>query len=115
MNHSSICFAKTMGVSSVLAILLSVGNTSQAGTELKSDAPDPATQNNRSLDTLSPAAQSNLRCWQDGTLLFEEINVNERSLSTARQVLVFERAASEKSGELFLIETGSATCLYKKA
>lgn len=115
MKHEYSAMQKTLGLSSLLAILLSLGTASQAGTDLKTEHSAAAASKNIGVDASTAVPASNLRCWQDGTLLFEETNVSERSLKAAPQVLVFERAQQDKNGELFLIETGSATCLYKKA
>lgn len=115
MKHELTAMQKTLGLSSLLALLLTLGTASQAGTDLKAAHKAAAINTQTGVDASTVAPASNLRCWQDGTLLFEETNVSERSLNTAQQVLVFERAQKDKNGELFLIETGSATCLYKKA
>lgn len=60
------------------------------------------------------APKSNLRCWQEGVLLFEETGLREQVSRQADEVLVFEREAQNKGAEILLIQSGSATCLYKK-
>ena len=62
---------------------------------------------------------SNLRCWQYGELLFEETHLSEKKLSSAENMLVFEsdtRPGYQNGNDrkLFLINAGSATCLYEK-
>ena len=99
-------------------IVLTIGVASQVGAEVKTK--NVALNVAGALATELPAKKtevrevSNLRCWQDGKLLFEETNLNERALASSKQVMVFDTASSGDQGEVFLIETGSATCLYKK-
>ena len=99
-------------------IVLTIGVASQVGAEVKTK--NVALNVAGALETELPAKKtevrevSNLRCWQDGKLLFEETNLNERALASSKQVMVFDTASSGDQGEVFLIETGSATCLYKK-
>ncbi|GAA3965546.1 hypothetical protein [Allohahella marinimesophila] len=58
--------------------------------------------------------RSNLRCWQDGILLFEETNLYEAGLSKSEQSIVFERMDGMKQGDVVLIESGTALCLFKQ-
>ena len=59
---------------------------------------------------------SNLRCWQYGELLFEETHLSEKKLSSTDNMLVFGSGAgrADDDREIYLINAGSATCLYEK-
>ena len=102
----------------VTGIILTTGVASQVGAQVKTK--NTAATQVGALETELAAKSadvrelSNLRCWQDGKLLFEETNLNERALASSKQVMVFDTTESGEQGEVFLIETGSATCLYKK-
>lgn len=58
---------------------------------------------------------SNLRCWQYGELLFEETHLSEEKLGSTDNMLVFQGGSDDdKKRQIYLINAGSATCLYKK-
>lgn len=108
----------------IIGILLTLASASQVGAEVKArqDSSDTAALTQANPETAAAKSTSskvqsfsNLRCWQDGTLLFEETNLNDQALAKAKQVLVFDQKDVQGEGEVFLIETGSTTCLYKKA
>lgn len=101
----------------IVGILLTLASASQVGAEVKARQAESegATQSAPQIESDSAQKLSNLRCWQDGTLLFEETNLNGQGLAKAPKVLIFDREGKSGEGEVFLIETGSSTCLYKKA
>ncbi len=57
-------------------------------------------------------ANTQLRCWQEGKLLFEEINFEKASLKGAANLMKFEQK-SKKQG-LYLMQLGNAMCMYKE-
>ncbi len=118
MKHLNLILERSLLATTVLGLTLMLASASQAGAEVKAKQTPVSKLIGATAEETLPSAGdqksvSNLRCWQDGTLLFEETNITGRALESARQVLVFDQQS--KTGELFLIETGSATCLFKKA
>jgi hypothetical protein len=68
------------------------------------------------LKTAKTASLDNsyhLRCWQDGELLFEETDLNPKASKLNLSVASFVKEG-EKKPNIYLMETGSSTCLYKK-
>jgi hypothetical protein len=61
----------------------------------------------------SEAKGYHLRCWQDGELLFEETHLNPKASKIDLRVASFIKLG-EKKPNIYLMETGSSTCLYKK-
>ena len=59
-------------------------------------------------------SHSNLRCWQYGKLLFEENQLKAKKLSDKQNMLVFENESGSQARELYVIDTGSATCVYEQ-
>ncbi len=115
MQAQQIVSSKTLGTLAGIALLLVMGGASQAGTEVQAGYEHGKAAQQEEKRGQINLPRSNLRCWQEGKLLFEETEVNERSLKQARQVLVFDQERKDAAGEIYLIESGSATCLYKKA
>jgi len=55
-----------------------------------------------------------LRCWQDGVLLFEETNLKDQSLAAQANTLYFQKQdQSERNEKVYLMQLGQSTCLYK--
>lgn len=95
----------------VCATALSTG-TGLAAAEIKA-------QPHSTVPTLRQGTQtardtSTLRCWQYGELLFEQAHLQAKTLSEKNRMLVFESDGGKKDRELYLIDIGSATCLYEK-
>ena len=57
-------------------------------------------------------ASTQLRCWQYGRLLFEEVDFEKEMLKGADKMLTFKQKA--KNQNLYLLELGSTTCMYKE-
>ncbi|MDX1452592.1 MAG: hypothetical protein R3183_08530 [Oleiphilaceae bacterium] len=114
MKLSTYKMIKTSSVAAIMIGLLGIGAASQAGTELQKNSEASQQMSHEEPRNSMPLSRSNLRCWQEGKLLFEETQVNERSLERARQVLIFDQERAYEPSQLYLIESGSATCLYKK-
>jgi len=117
MTHTHINKARILGITGMAGLVLTLAGASQVGAEVKAkQAIETVTvpvRESAPADN-TPRSTSNLRCWQDGRLLFEETDLNERALDKAGQIAVFDRNDDISQSRLFLIETGSATCLYKK-
>lgn len=63
--------------------------------------------NSKSLKT------SNLRCWQEGRLLFEKTHLSEQAMKSA-PMLQFNDDSRERPSQLYMFEMGTATCLFEK-
>jgi len=61
----------------------------------------------------STAEQSSLRCWQQGKLLFTELDWHSFTVTNKDNVLNFTQS-DESNNTLSLINMGEAICIYKK-
>lgn len=104
-------------LSAVLVWPLATTGLSAAGTKVTAEAPVPVMDlplpPQESVESAQRRPVSNLRCWQEGQLLFEETRVQGESMSSSARAWVFSQKLPRHSGELVLIETGTATCLYR--
>lgn len=63
-------------------------------------------------EKMIPGAQ--LRCWQDGTLIFEENGLSDHADKPLKGHLRFTKEASDHAGKnVALIEVGSSLCMFK--
>lgn len=67
-------------------------------------------------DTKATARDTaNLRCWQEGKLLFEETHLNKEGTSAPKNAMIFSaELAADATQQIHVFEAGSATCMYKK-
>lgn len=113
---------KYSAIASTALLTVAIGTTIMAG-QVTADVKASPAANQKLLQSLQANATpesiqsardtSNLRCWQYGELLFEETHLNERTLN-AKGMMVFEDNGSGQDREIYLINAGSATCLYEK-
>ena len=57
--------------------------------------------------------QSSLRCWQEGKLLFEEVNWRAFNLADNKNVMTFTHKKL-RNQTLSLIDFGKTMCVYRK-
>lgn len=106
-----------ISTSCALFVTMSVLSAMQVSAEVKTKAAAVVQTGVAGTQVTSARDSSNLRCWQYGELLFEETHLSDRKLSSQNSVLVFEddgKSGEANDRELYLIDTGSATCLYEK-
>lgn len=99
-----------------LLTMTAVLSAMQASADVKTRADAAVLNSVASTEAPSARDTSNLRCWQYGELLFEETHLGDSKVGGS-SVMVFEgdsSAGKAADRELYLINTGSATCLYEK-
>lgn len=105
---------------SLLALFTVAGSSLGVTADVKPQASTNSLVDLASVEPAVPARDtSSLRCWQYGELLFEETHLSETRLTSTENMLVFESDARPgyQNGierKLYLINSGSATCLYEK-
>lgn len=105
---------------SLLALFAVAGSSLSVTADVKTQASETKLSDLASAEpAVSARDTSSLRCWQYGELLFEETHLSETRLSNTENMLVFEsdtRPGYQNGIErkLYLINTGTATCLYEK-
>lgn len=105
-NHIKVILVPCLTICAVMASI--VGSAEVKVTQQKNLAPG---QN--SIHANTPA--SNLRCWQYGELLFEETNIRHDATKKQKMQLIFDGEKTNSAKQIYLIDMGSATCLYRKA
>lgn len=60
-----------------------------------------------------PLKTSNLRCWQEGRLLFEKTHLSEKAMKSD-PMLQFNDDSRDEPSQLYMFEMGTATCLFEK-
>lgn len=95
------------------ALLTAASSYSIAAVSAK-PSPSIALADTTTVGKKSARDSSSLRCWQYGELLFEETHLAASSLSSNNNVITFENENDASERQLYLINTGSATCLYEK-
>ena len=61
-----------------------------------------------------PLKSSNLRCWQYGQLLFEEIDVKLSDGALRKGGFHFDAGKNNPAQQLQILELGTALCLYRE-
>jgi len=96
----------------LLILCLISTNVALANTIVIKSSPETLVENRKVITVANNQhiAPSNLRCWQEGRLLFEEINLTVVP-SKADASIQFEFNDSKR--QLHLMKIGDATCMYR--
>lgn len=116
-RNSSTVSLLSVSLAIVTSVTALAAGTKLANAEVTTNAPQAERQ--QQIAEAQPERQaardtSNLRCWQEGELLFEQTHLKNKKLSDKNNIMVFEDDGSSKDRELYLIDVGTATCLYEK-